>query len=157
MPRISLREAAYAAIADRLTVALPDVPVERNRRSLLNDGEAPRLVLRDGAQQPNPDGASEDHITLDALLEGHVEAADDEIGAAISDLAARAVEALTDGPVILGAMLEGEVQVELYILEGRMEVEVLTVSDSRVPVGAFYLDLSFDIRVPAGTRFLETP
>ena len=157
MARISLREAAYAAMADRLRQDIPTVPLERNRRSLLNDGEAPLLVLRDGSQQPGHDGAGEDLLTIEGVVEGYLDSSDEEIGAEISQLAGEVAEALTREPIIPAARLDGGVEVEITVLEGRMDIQIETVSQSQTAIGAFFLDFTFDLRVPSGTRFLETP
>jgi hypothetical protein len=91
MARTPIRESAYTALAARLMAALPDVPVERNRRGALNDGECPRLVLRDGPQQPNrQDAVGEDMFSMQATLEGYIDAPDEAaIGQDLSTLYAR--------------------------------------------------------------------
>jgi hypothetical protein len=152
MARITVREAAYAALAACLMEAMPEVPVERNRRSLLNAGESPRLVLRDSSQVPRPDGVGEDHFVLQALLEGYVESADDTVGADLSVLYARASEALCTVPIIAADGVT-----EIYVTEGNLDIDIAAVAESEDPVGAFYLELSFELRVPFGTRFIETP
>jgi hypothetical protein len=155
MARVPLREAAYEAIKARLVEALDGVAVERNRRSLVTGGEGDLLVLRDGGQNPNPGAVGEDHFVMDAVLEGYVEADDEEVGAELSALYGRAAEALA-GPEALPIPL-GDGLTEIILREGTLEIDIATVTQSETAVAAFYLDLSFDLRVPFGTRFLVIP
>ncbi|WP_338661773.1 hypothetical protein VQH23_16250 [Pararoseomonas sp. SCSIO 73927] len=159
MARIALREACYAALAARLVAALTGVPLERNRRSQISDQEEfPSLVLRDGGQVPMDDSESMGEFArhMTATLEGYVRSPDADAGAEASDLYARAAEALCDTPVIPDATLPGGVQIEIYVTEGALDFDAATVAESSKPIAAFYLDLSFAVRVPFGTRFLES-
>ena len=160
MARIALREAAYAALAGRLEADLPSIPLERNRRSMVDpeSEEFPRFVLRDGSQVPPDDpSAGEDAWDVTATLEGYVISPDADVGPEASDLYARAAEALAREPIVLDATLEGGIPVEIYVTEGALDFDAATVVESSKPIAAFYLDLSFHLRVPAGTRFLDTP
>ena len=95
---LSLREAALAAIATRLVAELPDVTVERARRSQVDtDTEPmPRLVLTGEDTQADTSvefGAT--HYTIGFWISGFVSSATD-LGAeqGLSHLHARVVDAL---------------------------------------------------------------
>ena len=159
MARIALREAAYTALAARITARLSGIPLERNRRSLIGDGEAfPTLVLRDGPQTPVEEPSfGEDAWDVSAVLEGYVSSPDADAGAETSDLYARAAEALSGDPIVLAGTLPCGIPVEVQVTEGAFDFDPATVTESGKPIAAFYLDLTFQLRVPAGTRFLNTP
>lgn len=153
MPRIAAREAAFAALAERLAQAMPTTPVERNRRAKLSPQEDfPRLVLRDGGQNPLSDAVGEEAWSVSAVVEGYVSGPEQQAGPAASDLYARVAEALCSEAIIGAAG-----QMELYVSEGSLDFDVVAISDSAPMVAAFYLDLSFQLRLPAGLRFLDIP
>jgi len=158
MARIAAREAGFAALGERLSAALSGVPLERNRRSTIGSGEPlPRLILRDGSQVPlEAGGMGEDGWTLTATVEGFVGSNDADCGPEASELYGLVAEALCGTPIIPAARLPGGVAVELYVIEGALDFDAATVSESSDPIAAFYLEVSFDLRVPSGTRFLET-
>ena len=134
------------------------MPLERNRRSVVGEGESfPTLVLRDGSQIP-VEGPSfgEDAWDIGAILEGYVSSSDADAGAEASDLYARVGELLTGHPIVLGPTLPGGVLIELQVTEGALDFDAATVTESGKPIAAFFLELSFQLRVPAGTRFLQT-
>ncbi|MCR0981793.1 hypothetical protein [Roseomonas populi] len=152
MARITYREAAYEAIRACLEAGVADVAVERNRRTLIREGENRVLVLRDGDQSSAPDAVGEDRFTVQGTLEGFVEGEDAEVGDLVSALYGEAAEALLRGPIPLGDGLT-----EIYPVEGNMDLDLASVTESQTPVGAFYLEFTFDLRVPFGRRFLDTP
>ncbi len=95
---LSLREAALAAVAARLTAELPDVALERARRSQVDtDTEPmPRLVITgEDMQADNGVEFGATHYTIGFWISGFVSAATD-LGAeqALSHLHARVVDAL---------------------------------------------------------------
>lgn len=115
------REAALAAVAGRLSVALPDVPLERARRAPVDtDTEAtPKLILHgedwsaDDTQEPNFT-----HWTIGFSVAGYIRAASDIAAErALSVLHARVVAALsawTPDTIGLGDVAEQGAQFRLY-------------------------------------------
>jgi hypothetical protein len=70
----------------------------------------------------------------------------------------RAAEALCgSGDAAMGPILAAGGQLEITVFEEALDIDVTTVSESQAPLAAFYLELSFDLRVPFGMRFLDTP
>jgi len=95
---IPLREAALAAIADRLAIALPDVVMERARRAPVDvDAELlPRLILRgEDWQADDTEEPGRTHYHLGFSVTGFASATTDLAAEqALSLLHARVVEAL---------------------------------------------------------------
>ena len=118
---IPLREAALAAVADRLTNALPDVAVERARRAPVDvDAEIlPRLILRgEEWQADDTEEPGRTHYRIGFSITGFASATTDLAAEqALSLLHARIVEALagwtpsTDG---LGDIAELSAEFSLY-------------------------------------------
>jgi hypothetical protein len=128
-----LREVALAAVATRLTEELPEVIVERARRSPVDTDteQLPRLVLR--GDDLDPDLTQEPgrtHYSIGFTIAGY-DAAETDLAAegALSALHARVVAALagwTPTEPGLGDVTEGRSEFALYAAE-----------DSARPAGEF--------------------
>jgi hypothetical protein len=96
-----IRERALALVAERLAQQLPDVPVERARRAMVEDDEMPRLVVR-GGDLSSSDGTAFGETTygVGVIVVGYAkadpDAEDQDIACeqALSALHARVVKAL---------------------------------------------------------------
>lgn len=120
----ALREAALAAVAARLTTALPDAVVERARRAPVDtDSDAlPRLILRGEAWQADTSQEpGQTHYSIGFVITGFIRAGSDLAGEqALSDLHARIVAALagwTPDTPSLGDVVEQDADFLLYDAE----------------------------------------
>ena len=121
---LPLREAALAAIADRLATALPDVVVERARRAPVDiDAEPlPRLILRgEDWQADDTEEPGRTHYRIGFSVTGFASAATDLAAEqALSLLHARVIEALagwTPSTPGLGDVAEQSAEFSLYDAE----------------------------------------
>jgi hypothetical protein len=121
MPATPLREAALAAIAERLAAALPDVVAERARRAPVDvDAETlPRLILRgEDWQADDSEEPGRTHYRLGFSVAGFASATTDVAAEqALSLLHARVVEALagwTPSTPGLGDVAEQSAEFSLY-------------------------------------------
>lgn len=146
MPTIPLREAAMAAIAARLVAQMPDVVVERARRSavVIDEETLPRLILR--AEDMAADDTEEPartHYTLTFSVACVAAAATDlAIEQALSLLHARVVDALaawTPADPGLGDIQERGAEFRLYEAE-----------ESAQPAGEFIAGFAMLAVGPAG-------
>lgn len=148
MTVVALRELAFQAIANALAAALPEVPVERNRRTDVDfeGGEAPRLVVRDGGH--DPDDGAEAGFTMyqvGATVEGHATAATDaDLGAAVNALYLDVAGALFGKATIAAGGFE------LWLLEGRFDVDFAAAPQSDRPAASFFLQVAFQMSAPTG-------
>lgn len=145
-----LREAALAAIAARLVVVLPDVPVERARRAPVDvDTEAlPRLVLRGeewDANESQEPGAT--HYRIAFSVVGTVRAkADLEAEQALSALHADVITALagwTPDEPGLGDVAEVSTEFRLF-----------DADESARPAGEFIARFGLTAFAATGNPFL---
>ena len=145
-----LREAALAAIAARLAGQLPDVPLERARRSPVDTDKEPmpRLVLTgtdweaDEAAEP---GLT--HYSLVFVVAGYARALTDlEIEQALSSLHASIVAARTGWTPPLPGL--GEVS------ELGAEFRLYDTEESRKPAGEFLARFSILAIAPLGSPFI---
>ncbi|GGG51691.1 hypothetical protein GCM10010964_43590 [Caldovatus sediminis] len=150
MPTVPAREAALAAIAARLAAALPDVPVERGRRSVVAEQECPRLVLRMGGHREDPaDAFGAIRLDCEAAIEGYVAApdgADDPdaaLEAALNELHARCAAAL------LGVAIAYAEDDDLMVAGVSLEPDAPALDAASAAVGGFTWAIRFDLRVPA--------
>lgn len=146
MPTIPLREAALAALAARLAAQLPDVVIERARRSpvVIDDEALPRMILRgedmaaDDTEEPG-----RTHYTLTFSVACIATAATDlAIEQSLSLLHARLVDTLaawTPAEPGLGDVAERGAEFRLY------EVE-----ESARPAGEFVASFAMLCVGPAG-------
>ena len=96
-----IRERLIALVAARLEEQIPDIPLERARRALVDVSEMPRLIVRGGNLSPNDTEAFGETIyAAEVIVIGHV-IADPEADNAdlaceqlLSELHARVVAAL---------------------------------------------------------------
>jgi hypothetical protein len=146
MPSTPLREAALAAIADRLTTALPDAAVERARRAPVDvDAETlPRLIVRgEDWQADDTEEPGRTHYHIGFSVTGFASATTDLAAEqALSLLHARAVEALagwTPSAAGLGDVAEKSCEFSLYEAE-----------DSARPAGEFLARFSMLAIGPSG-------
>lgn len=145
-----LREAALAAIAARLAAELPDVPLERARRSPVDTDKEPmpRLVLTgtDWEADETAEPGQTDY-TLGFVVAGYARATTDlGIEQALSDLHASAVAAIVGWtPAVdgLGEVSELGADFRLYDTE-----------ESRKPAGEFLARFSILAIAPLGSPFL---
>lgn len=145
-PRIPIREACLRAIAARLELYLPWVPLERNRRRPIGGGDSlPCLVLRDAGHLPSADlGAEEQVYTLSAELEGYASAeAEEDLGPALTALHADVAAVLFGVEIPIGTAGRS-----IWPVEESFEIDLLGVEDSEVPIGVFFLGLKFDATFP---------
>jgi hypothetical protein len=99
-----IRERLLAMVAARLEEQIPDVPVERARRALVEIREMPRLIVRGGTLAPNDATAfGETLYSAEAIIEGYVVSTDPDVEnpdlaceRLLSELHARVVSALAD-------------------------------------------------------------
>lgn len=143
---VPLREAALAAIADRLTAQLPDVTVERARRAPVDtDAEPlPRLVVRgDDLEADDTQEPGRTHYRIGFGVSGFVVGATDLAAEqALSLLHARTVAALagwTPATPGLGDIAEQGAEFRLYDAE-----------DSARPAGEFLARFTILAVGPAG-------
>ena len=124
MPTIPLREAAIAAIAARLTEQMPDVAIERARRSpiVVEQESLPRIVVRGeemGADDSQEPGRT--HYTISVSISAVTSHGTDMgLEQALSLLHARIVDALagwTPSEPGLGDLAEQEAEFRLYDLD----------------------------------------
>jgi hypothetical protein len=143
---VPLREAALAAIADRLAAELPDVAVERARRAPVDtDAEVlPRLVVRgdyleaDESQEPG-----RTHYRIGFGVSGFaVGASDLAAEQALSLLHARAVSALAGWTPASPGLGD--------IAEGSSEFRLNDAEESAQPAGEFLARFSILAVGPAG-------
>ncbi|WP_135469830.1 hypothetical protein [Crenalkalicoccus roseus] len=150
MPVVPLREAALAAIAARLAAAIPDVPVERGRRSAVATEDCPRLVLRMGGHAED-EGAAVGTVRLacEALVEGYVAAPrlaadpDAALEAEINALHARCVEALAGVEIPAGSAGS------LMATGVRLEPDAPLLGEAAEAAGGFTWTIAFDLYAPA--------
>ncbi len=143
---IPLREAALAAIADRLTTSLPDVVVERARRAPVDvDAEIlPRLILRgEDWQADDTEEPGRTYYSIGFSVTGFASATIDLAAEqTLSLLHARVVEALagwTPSTAGLGDVAEQSAEFSLYDAE-----------DSARPAGDFLARFSMLAIAPSG-------
>ena len=143
---LPLREAALAAIADRLTTALPEVVVERARRAPVDvDAETlPRLILRgEDWQADDTEEPGRTHYRIGFSVAGIASATTDlAVEQALSLLHARVVETLagwTPSTAGLGDVAEQSAEFSLYDAE-----------DSARPAGEFLARFSMLAIAPSG-------
>jgi hypothetical protein len=141
-----LREAALAAVADRLVTALPDVAVERARRAPVDvDAEAlPRLILRgEDWQADDSEEPGRTHYRIGFSVTGFASATTDLAAEqALSLLHARVVETLagwTPSTAGFGDVAEQAAEFSLYDSE-----------DSARPAGEFLARFTMLAIGPAG-------
>ena len=132
-----IREALLAAVATRLSAAIPDVPVERARRSPPGNEEFPRLILRGGdLGSSDAESFGETTYTVGFVVTGYAaapgSAANQDLAAeqALSALHARVVKALAawqpDGTDLNEVRDTGGADFTVYDLE-----------ESDIPAGEF--------------------
>ena len=143
---VPLREAALAAIADRLAEQLPDVAVERARRAPVDtDAESlPRLVVRgDDLEADDTQEPGRTHYRIGFGISGFAAGATDLAAEqALSQLHARTVAALAGwmpATPDLGDVVEGGAEFRLYDAE-----------DSARPAGEFLARFAILAVGPAG-------
>jgi hypothetical protein len=143
---VPLREAALAAIADRLATQLPDVAVERARRAPVDtDTETlPRLVVRgDDIEADDGQEPGRTHYRIGFGVSGFAAGATDLAAEqALSLLHARTVAALagwTPAPPGLGDVAEQGAEFRLYDAE-----------ESARPAGEFLARFTILAVGPAG-------
>ncbi len=141
-----LREAALAAIADRLTTTLPDVVVERARRAPVDvDAETlPRLIVRgEDWQADDTEEPGRTHYRIGFSVTGFASATTDLAAEqALSLLHARVIEALagwTPSTAGLGDVAEQSAEFSLY-----------DADDSARPAGEFLARFSMLAIGPSG-------
>jgi hypothetical protein len=146
MATTAFREAAFAAIAARLSSQLSGVAIERNRRGAINPEEAlPRVILRDGGHSAEEDDAFGRILyRVEAVVEGHATAATDAAqGPAVNDLHARVVAALIGVELTVG-VAGGSI----WMQERSTEVVMPDADTAATPTPAFVSVFAFDLRVP---------
>jgi hypothetical protein len=143
---VPLREAALAAIADRLAMQLPDIAVERARRAAVDtDAETlPRLVVRgDDLEADDTQEPGRTHYRIGFGVSGFAAGTTDLAAEqALSLLHARTVAALagwTPSSPGLGDVAEGGAEFRLYDAE-----------DSARPAGEFLARFTMLAVGPAG-------
>jgi len=150
MATVPAREAALDAIAARLADALPDVPVERGRRSPVAEHECPRVVLRMGGHREDPEDAfGVVRLDCEAWVEGYVGAPagaadpDAALEAALNALHARCAAAL------LGVEIPYAAGDALMVEGVGLEPDAPALDAASDAVGGFTWTIRFDLRVPA--------
>jgi hypothetical protein len=157
MALVPAREAAFAALAARLSALLTGTTVERNRDAPAAPENCPLLVLHDGDHSVETESFGLVTYRMTAQLAGYL--AGDTLAAvmtAASTLHAQAIGALrcnsisggTPAPIVVG---DQEIEVE----EISMRVDPATVADSDAPLATFLCDIAFNLRLPEGAPFLD--
>ena len=136
MAEVARREFVTQAALARLRAALPDVTVQRNRRSLVDVSEAPHLNLVDAGHTAEGIDYGEMTYKLELQLEGAVRAeTDEELGPALSAFYLRVVQAFGDDPTLAGACTQ--------VAERALDVRVAPVEESEEPFA--FLSLTFEV------------
>lgn len=153
MAQIPIREAAMLALLAVLQAALPAVPIERSRRSDIGEGEAlPRLVVTEGAHDADESDANGEVLyRLAVTIAGYCSAdSDAALASAINAQHAAIIAALVGVPLDLGGGLDA------WVTEARFEPDLATLANAAEASGGFYLDLTLDLRAPAGAPYVST-
>lgn len=141
------RERVLAAAASALDgVGVAGLVVERERLAEIADDEMPRMVLREGAEEPRADFTGEDAWTLNFEVEGYT-AATDQTGAdqAGRHLRAKALQALL-ADVTLGGLARD-------LRPGGEPPPVRLSIVAEVPTYAFVLTFAVDYATAEGDPF----
>jgi hypothetical protein len=143
---VPLREAALAAIADRLTTQLTDVVVERARRAPVDtDAEfLPRLVVRgDDLEADDSEEPGRTHYRIGFGVSGFADGATDLAAEqALSLLHARAVAALAAWTPVTPGLGD--------VAEQGAEFRLTDTEDSARPAGEFLARFTILAIGPAG-------
>lgn len=101
----AVRETVLAAFKTQLAANVGGVPVFRNRKDAITD--PPALVIEDGGQTRDDSNSAEDRYKLRVRVWAYLEAADgqdgENVGAAISEMHATIVKAITADATLGGA------------------------------------------------------
>jgi len=161
MARTPLREAVYAALADTLRLALPDVVVDRNRMNPASEGAPyPRLNAIDGRHVAGEtETAGEVIYGFEWIVEGEVRtqyASDrDTLGTAINLLQARVTEAVVLDDAILVEHQDGVL--EVWVNEPDFDIAIQGVLVNATPAASFMQTYILDVRWPRGRPFIDLP
>ena len=146
--RVALREAGFLALVRTLAAVLPGMPIERNRRSPIDDREQlPRLVVRDGGHETAEDEAAGEALyTVTATIEAYAKGDDDDaLGQQLNELHAKIVAGLVGREITID--LDGRTT---WPLEDSLELDDAPASQAEYHIGALYLTMRFDLRWPIG-------
>ena len=140
----SRREQCILALMAALATISPAVPVERNRRSPLDDvAEAPRLVVHEGSQTGQSVDFGLMQYVMQIDVEGTVTAASDAlIGPALNSLYASVLVALGTDPSLGGVCID--------VRETALDVRVAPAVESTTPLAEFALGLEIEFHTPLG-------
>jgi hypothetical protein len=149
MPDLSKREQVMAALTARLTALLPDVTVQRNRRSVPDADEAPLLIVYDGQHTAdNTMSAGETAYEMQAVVDATVTAAiDDDLGPTANALYLRTVVAIMADPTLGGVVTD--------TTEASFETRVVTAEESQAPLMLSSLALTISFHTAYGNPIAD--
>jgi hypothetical protein len=140
------REACFAALAAQLAGQITGVPVQRNRRAMVDVAKEtlPRHVLLDGDHQARgSDAAGTTLYRVQATIQGWVSAASDELlGGAVNGLHASVVAAICNQEILVAG------EQNIWPEEEGMQLAPFSPEASSRPVMGFEVLVAFDLRVP---------
>ena len=145
-------DAALEAVAERLTDAIPEVPVETDRRSDVPDEDFPRLVVVDEGDEPDhTQSPGETFYRLIIAVTGYAraygtEAPDTEARQAVNALRAQVIQALHGYQSPDGVVVDA--------IEASCDRRIYDADESTLPAGEFTSRWSIVTVTPAGNPWV---